>query len=221
MSHSVLIVDDHRIFREGVRNLLHQSNEFEVVGEAAKADQAVALATELQPDVVVLDLMLEDSDGLSAITPIRSHSPHSKIVVLSMNDDGAVVSHALKLGVQGFVLKRASWDDLRLGLKTVVAGGIYLSPEVPKNLLTRKHSLSSRRRSQLPGLDDLSPREFEVLELLALGKSTKDVADMLNLHVDTVRTHRKRIMRKVGANHSSVLMDMARQAGMARGPAKG
>lgn len=219
MSHRVLIVDDHRIFREGIRNLLHQSTEYEVVGEAADVEHAIALASKFKPDVVVLDLMLEKSDGLSAIAPIRAHSPQSKIVVLSMNDDEVVVSHALQLGARGFVLKRASSEDLRLALRAVEAGGIYLSPEVSENVLTRANQ-SGRRRPTAPGLTGLSPREFEVLELVAEGKTSKDVAQLLNLRVETVRTYRKSIMRKLGVNHVAGLVNLAMQAGLLRRPPK-
>lgn len=218
MSHRVLIVDDHRIFREGIRNLLHQNSEFEVIGEAGDVDRAIALASKHQPDVVVLDLMLDQSDGLSAIAPIRAQSPRSKIVVLSMNDDEVVVTHALQLGARGFVLKRASSEDLRLALRAVEAGGIYLSPEVSENVLTRIQHLGARRRSTAPGLTSLSPREFDVLELVAEGKTSKDIAQLLNLRVETVRTYRKSIMRKLGVNHVAGLVNLAMQAGLLRRP---
>lgn len=216
MSRSILIVDDHRIFREGVRNLLHQGQEYHVVGEASDVADAVALASKYKPDVVVLDLALHDSDGLSAIIPIQRESPDSKIVVLSMNDDEAVVSHALELGARGFVLKRASSEDLRLALRAVDSGGVYLSPEVSESLLARLHGGTERRRPLSTVFDDLSAREFEVMELVASGRSSKDIADMLHLSVDTVRTYRKAIMRKVGVNHVARLVNLALQAGMLR-----
>jgi DNA-binding NarL/FixJ family response regulator len=217
MSRSILIVDDHRIFREGVRNLLHQGQEYRVVGEAGDVSDAVALASKHKPDVVVLDLALNESNGLSAIVPIQRESPDSKIVVLSMNDDEAVVSHALQLGARGFVLKRASSDDLRLALRAVDSGGVYLSPEVSESLLARLQGGGAERRRSLSSVFDvLSAREFEVMELVASGKSSKDIADMLHLSVDTVRTYRKTIMRKVGVNHVAALVNLAVQAGMLR-----
>ncbi len=216
MTSRVLIVDDHRIFREGIRNLLQQTLDYEVVGEAGDVEHAVALASKVKPDLVVLDLMLDRSDGLSAIAPIRAHSPKSKIVVLSMNDDEVVVSHALQLGARGFVLKRASSEDLRLALRAVEAGGIYLSPEVSENVLTRVQNAGARRKPTAPGLTGLSPREFEVLELVAEGKTSKDVAHLLNLRVETVRTYRKSIMRKLGVNHVAGLVNLAMQAGLLR-----
>lgn len=213
---SVMIVDDHRIFREGVRNLLHQSGEFSVVAEAGDVDQAIALAATYRPDLIVLDLHLGDTDGLSAIAPIRTRSPLSKILVLSMNDDELVVSHALQLGARGFVIKKASSDDLRVALRAVIAGGVYLSPEVSESIVGRMQSGGARRRSSVTGLDSLSPREFEVLELVADGKTSKDVADLLNLQVETVRTYRKSIMRKLGVNHVAGLVSMAMQSGLLR-----
>lgn len=211
MPPSVLIVDDHRIFREGVRNLLQQSGEFEVVAEAGAVDEAVALAALHQPDIVVLDLHLGETDGLTAIAPIRMRSPMSRVLVLSMNDDEHVVSHALQLGARGFVLKKASSDDLRLALKAVAAGGIYLSPEVSEAIVHRMQSNDSRKR---PGLASLSPREMEVLELVVDGKTSKDVAELLRLQVETVRTYRKSIMRKLGVKHVAGLVSLAMQSGI-------
>ncbi len=214
MPPSVLIVDDHRIFREGVRNLLEQSEEFEVVGEAGDVDEAVGLAALHQPDIVVLDLHLGEADGLTAIAPIRMRSPLSRVLVLSMNDDEHVVSHALQLGALGFVLKKASSDDLRLALKAVAAGGIYLSPEVSEAIVHRMQPSGSRRRPSLAGLESLSPRELEVLELVVDGKTSKDVADLLNLQVETIRTYRKSIMRKLGVKHVAGLVSLAMQSGI-------
>lgn len=213
---SVLIVDDHRIFREGVRNLLQQSTDFHVVAEAGDVEQAIALAAAHRPDLIVLDLNLGETDGLSAIAPIRSRSPLSKVLVLSMNDNELVVSHALQLGARGFVLKKASSEDLRLALKAVVAGGIYLSPEVSESIVRRMQPGTARKRSVVAGLDTLSPREFEVLELVADGKTSKDVAELLNLQVETVRTYRKSIMRKLGVNHVAGLVSVAMQSGLLR-----
>ena len=214
MPPSVLIVDDHRIFREGVRNLLEQSEEFEVVGEAGDVEEAVGLAALHQPDIVVLDLHLGEADGLTAIAPIRMRSPLSRVLVLSMNDDEHVVSHALQLGARGFVLKKASSDDLRLALKAVAAGGIYLSPEVSEAIVHRMQPSGSRRRPSLAGLESLSPRELEVLELVVDGKTSKDVADLLNLQVETIRTYRKSIMRKLGVKHVAGLVSLAMQSGI-------
>lgn len=213
---SVLIVDDHRIFREGVRNLLQQSGDFQVVAEAGDVEQAISLAATHRPDLIILDLHLGEADGLTAIAPIRTRSPLSKVLVLSMNDDELVVSHALQLGARGFVLKKASSEDLRLALKAVVAGGIYLSPEVSESIVRRMQPNGARKRSMVAGLDALSPREFEVLELIADGKTSKDVADLLNLQVETVRTYRKSIMRKLGVNHVAGMVSIAMQSGLLR-----
>jgi DNA-binding NarL/FixJ family response regulator len=215
---SVLIVDDHRIFREGVRNLLQESGDFQVVAEAGDVDQAIALAATHRPDVIILDLHLGDADGLSAIGPIRSRSPRSKVLVLSMNDDELVVSQALKLGARGFVLKTASSEDLRMALKAVVTGGVYLSDKVTQSMVQRVQPAGVRKRSMVAGLDALSPREFEVLELVADGKTSKEVADLLNLQVETVRTYRKTIMRKLGVNHVAGLVSVAMQSGLIRKP---
>lgn len=214
MPPSVLIVDDHRIFREGVRELLQQNEEFDVVAEAGDVDEAVGLAAQHQPDIIVLDLQLGEADGLTAIAPIRMRSPLSRVLVLSMNDDELVVSHALQLGARGFVLKKGSSDDLRLALKAVAAGGIYLSPEVSEAIVRRMPPVGSRKRPVLAGVESLSPRELEVLELVADGNTSKDVANQLHLQVETVRTYRKAIMRKLGVKHVAGLVSVAMQSGI-------
>jgi len=214
MPTSVLIVDDHRIFREGVRELLQQNEEFDVVAEAGDVAEAIRLAAQLQPDIVVLDLQLGEADGLTAIPPIQMRSPLSRVLVLSMNDDEHVVSHALQLGARGFVLKKGSSDDLRLALKAVTAGGIYLSPEVSEALVRRMPATGSRKRPVLEGVESLSPRELEVLELVAAGNTSKDVANLLHLQVETVRTYRKTIMRKLGVKHVAALVSVAMQSGI-------
>lgn len=214
MPPSVLIVDDHRIFREGVRELLQQNEEFDVVAEAGDVDEAVGLAAQHQPDIIVLDLQLGEADGLTAIAPIQMRSPLSRVLVLSMNDDEHVVSQALKLGARGFVLKKGSSDDLRLALKAVAAGGIYLSPEVSEAIVRGMPSVGSRKRPVLAGVESLSARELEVLELVAGGSTSKDVANLLHLQVETVRTYRKAIMRKLGVKHVAGLVSVAMQSGI-------
>lgn len=213
---SVLIVDDHRILREGVRNLLQQDGDFDVVAEAGSVEEAVQLAGLYQPDIVLLDLHLGEVDGLSAIIPIRLRSPLSRVLVLSMDDDEQVVRKSLQMGARGFVLKKASSGDLLLALKAVAAGGIYLSPEVSDAVVQRVPPAGSRRRPVLEGLDSLSPRELEVMELVVDGKTSKDVADLLSLQVETVRTYRKSLMRKLGVKGVAGLVNLAIQHGMLR-----
>lgn len=214
MPTSVLIVDDHRIFRESVRELLHQHEEFEVVGEAGDIEEAVSLAALHQPEIVVLDLQLGEADGLTAIAPIQMRSPLSRVLVLSMNDDEHVVSHALQMGARGFVLKKGSSDDLRLALKAVAAGGVFLSPEVSEAVVRRTHPSGSRKRPAVEGLESLSARELEVLKLVVDGNTSKDVANTLHLQVETVRSYRKTIMRKLGAKHLAGLVSIAMQSGI-------
>ncbi|MCZ2152515.1 MAG: response regulator transcription factor [Bryobacterales bacterium] len=213
---SVLIVDDHRILREGVRNLLQQDGDFDVVAEAGSVEEAVQLAGSHQPDIVLLDLHLGEVDGLSAIIPIRLRSPLSRVLVLSMDDDEQVVRKSLQMGARGFVLKKASSGDLLLALKAVAAGGIYLSPEVSDAVVQRVPPAGSRRRPVLEGLESLSPRELEVMELVVDGKTSKDVADLLSLQVETVRTYRKSLMRKLGVKGVAGLVNLAIQHGMLR-----
>ena len=213
MPHSVLLVDDHKIMREGIRSLLERSSDFRVAGEAENGTDAVQLARKLQPDLVLMDIGLPGMNGIEATTEVIRHCAATKVVILSMYDDEHSVVAAIRSGARAFILKKASSGDLLDALRTVAKGGSYLSSQVSDHLLSRiqRGDLESKTSSKL---DCLSPREVQVLRLVAEGRTSKEIAGMLELGLQTVRTYRKTMMRKIGVANVAGLTQVALSAGL-------
>lgn len=192
----VLLADDHKLMRSGLRLLLEQQPEFVVVGEADDGYQAVAQAQSLKPDVVVMDIGMPNLNGIEAARKISELQPDAAIVMLSMHSDEGYVLRALRAGARGYLLKDSAEGDLAQAVRAVSEGKSFFSPAVGKVLLE-----DYMRKLQRTGAEDsydlLSPREREILQLVAEGKSTKDVANLLNLSPYTVETHRANIMQKL------------------------
>ncbi len=214
MPYTVLLVDDHKIMRDGIKTILERTQEFQVVGEAETGSEAVAQARKLNPDLVLMDIGLPGMNGIEATIEVIRHCPGSKVIILSMYDDENSVVAAFRSGARAFLLKKASSGDLLDALRTVARGGSYLSSQVSDHLLTRiqRGDLESKN---LPGpLDGLSPREQQVLRLVAEGKTSKDIAVMLDLGLQTVRTYRKTLMKKIGVTNIASLTQVALAAGL-------
>jgi NarL family two-component system response regulator LiaR len=214
MPYSVLLVDDHRIVRDGIRAILERTSEFRVVGEAENGSDAVTLSKKLNPDLVLMDIGLPGMNGIEATIEVLRHCHRSRVMILSMYDDENSVVAAFRSGARAFLLKKASSADLLDGLRAVSKGGSYLSSHVSDHLLTRiqRGDLESRG---LPGpLDNLSPREQQVLRLVSEGKTSKDIAVMLDLGLQTVRTYRKTLMKKIGVTNIAGLTQVALTAGV-------
>jgi len=210
----VLLVEDHRIVRDGVRAMLERASEFRVVGEVESGADAVQFCRRTPPDVVIMDLSLPDLNGMAATEEILRSSPATKIVILSMHEDDKSVIGAIRAGARGFVLKKASLVDLVEALRAVAKGGSYLSPQVSDKLLSRIQR-GDMETAKLPDtLDVLSPRELQVLRLVAEGKTSKDIAAVLNLGLQTVRSYRKTMMKKLGVNNVASLTHLAMAAGL-------
>ena len=192
----VLLADDHKLMRSGLRLLLEQQPEFLVVGEADDGLQAVAEARSLKPDVVVMDIGMPNLNGIEAARKIKELQPDAAIVMLSMHSDEGYVLRALRAGARGYLLKDSAEGDLVRAVHAVSEGKSYFSPAVGKVLLE-----DYMRKLQRTGAEDsydlLSPREREILQLVAEGKSNKDVANLLDLSPYTVETHRANIMQKL------------------------
>jgi DNA-binding NarL/FixJ family response regulator len=210
----VLLVDDHKIMRDGLKAILSRSTEFRVVGEAENGPDAVQFAKREHPHMVVMDIGLPGLNGVETTQEILRVHPECKIVILSMHDDENSVVGAVRAGARGFILKRASDMDLIEALRMVAAGGIYLSPQVSDRLLTRiqKGDLESKQGNS--ALDALSPREVQVLRLVAEGKTSKEIATLLDLSEQTVRSYRKTMMRKLGVNNVAGLTQLALSTGL-------
>jgi two-component system, NarL family, response regulator NreC len=191
-----IIADDHRIMREGLRSLLERSGEFECIAEADDGYQAVRLATELRPDIVIMDIAMPNLNGIEATRQIKSELPEVEVVVLSMHATRNYVLQVLQAGASAYLLKDSAFEELSTALLAISRGGMYLSPAITKTaaLANLKGGLSGGIGGQA---EHLTKRELQVLQLIAEGKSTKDIAARLELSVKTVETHRKQIMDKL------------------------
>ena len=198
----VVIADDHGVVRKGLRLQLEQQEGIEVVGEAADGREAVRLADELQPDLVIMDIGMPNLNGVDATAQITKRNPNLGVIILSMHSDEEYLVRALTAGAKGYLLKESADVDLIRAVQAVTQGKSFFSPSVAKMLLDDFVQQMSQRGLK-DSYDLLSSREKEVFQLLAEGKSNKDVAAILNLSTYTVETHRTNIMRKLDL-HSSV-----------------
>jgi DNA-binding NarL/FixJ family response regulator len=214
MPYGVLLVDDHKIMRDGIKTILERSSEFQVVAEAESGIDAVQICKKTHPDVVLMDIGLPGMNGIEATTEIVRHCPGTKVVILSMFDDENSVVSAIRSGARAFILKKASSGDLVDALRTVAKGGSYLSSQVSDRLLTRIQRGDLESGTQSAVLSGLSPRELQVLRLVAEGKTSKDIAIILDLGLQTVRSYRKTMMKKIGVNNVAGLTQVALSAGL-------
>lgn len=213
MTYKVLLVDDHRILRDGVKTLLERSDDFEVAWEADNGADAVQIARKVQPDLVLMDIGLPGMNGIDATTELLRHCPNARVAILSMYDDESSVVAAIRSGARAFILKKASSTDLVDALRTVAKGGSYLSSQVSDHLLARIQRGDLENRKSDP-LDGLTQREVQVLRLVAEGKTSKEIAQLLDLGVQTVRSYRKTMMKKIGVTNVAGLTQVALGAGV-------
>ncbi len=218
MPFDVLLVDDHKIMRDGIKAILSRSSEFRVVGEAESGTDAVVFVKRLRPHMVLMDIGLPGLNGVETTAEILRHHPDCKVVILSMYDDENSVVSAIRSGARGFVLKRASDSDLMEALRVVANGGAYLSPQVSDQLLSRIQRGDLDSRTTPSAIEGLSPREVQVLRLVAEGKSSKEIAVMLDLKEQTVRSYRKTMMKKLGVNNAPALTRLAFSVGLMQLP---
>lgn len=192
----LLLADDHAVIRAGLRLVLERQPDFKVLGEAADGREAVAQASELRPDVAVLDLAMPNLNGIEATRQITASLPSVQIVVLSMHSDEEYVLRALKAGARAYVLKESAESDLISAIRAVHAGKSFFSPAVSR-MLVEDYVRQLQDRDLDDSYDLLTPREREILQLVAEGKSNKDIAHTLSLSVYTVETHRGNMMEKL------------------------
>jgi DNA-binding NarL/FixJ family response regulator len=209
----VLLVDDHPLFREGIRALLAVESDIEVVGEAADGKQAIELAQKLSPDIIVMDLVMPGMNGMQAAQQLHDKYPDIKVLILSMYDDDEYVCQILKAGASGYVLKRAASDDLLRAIREVEKGGSALHPSVAAKLI-KDYVRRAKSTEQRDSGSVLTARESEVLRLVAEGHTNKQVADMLGLGRKTVDTHRTNIMRKLDLHDVTALVKYALKRGL-------
>jgi DNA-binding NarL/FixJ family response regulator len=214
MAYDVLLVDDHKLMRDGLRAILQHGTEFRVVGEAESGTEAVQFCKQSRPDLVVMDVGLPGMNGIEATTEIVRHAPQTRVLILSMYDDENSVVSAVRSGARAFVVKNASSADLIEALRIVARGGTYVSSQVSDRLLNRLKSGDLQIRNPPAPIDTLAPREMQVLRLVAQGKTSKDIAVMLDLGEQTIRTYRKTLMKKLGVNNVASLTQLAMAAGL-------
>jgi len=218
MRFNVLVVDDHKIMRDGIKAILGRGDEFRVVGEAENGTDAVQFVKQLRPDLVLMDIGLPGLNGVETTAEILRHHPDCKVAILSMYDDENSVVSAIRNGARAFILKKASDTDLLDALRMVARGGAYLSSQVSDRLMKRIQKGDLESKQPASALETLSPREVQVLRMVAEGKTSKEIAVMLDLREQTVRSYRKTMMKKLGLNNVAGLTQLALSTGLTELP---
>jgi two-component system, NarL family, response regulator NreC len=204
----ILICDDHTLFCEGIKAILREKTSLEIIGEARDGRQAVELAKELKPDVLLMDVSMPDMTGFDATRRIREFDQTMKVLILTMHEEEELVARCLEAGASGYIIKDAPASQLVYAIETVQKGERYLSPVVLKKVVAGYVKNSQRPKTSY---DRLSTREREVLKLLAEGLSVKEIATRLNLSVKTVDVHKYNLMRKIDVHDRAELIKYAIQ----------
>ena len=204
---SVLIVDDHPIVRQGLSQLINAEHDLMVCGDAATVDEAMQSLDSADPDVVIIDLSLADSDGLELIKQIRNKTRQLPVLVLSMHDENMYAERLLSAGANGYIMKQAAADQLLTALRRVLAGGVYVSEDLGVSMVERLAGSEGKQDSN--PFERLSNRELQVMNLIGRGQTTREVAENLNLSVKTVESHRQRIKKKLNLQTSAQLVHFA------------
>jgi len=212
MKTRILLVDDHKLMRDGLRALLEKHSHLEVIGEAPNGRLAVELTARLKPDVVIMDVTMPDMNGIEATRRIVGESERIKIIALSMHADRRFVAEMLNAGVAGYLLKDCAYEELVQALHTVMADQTYLSPVIAGILVEDYKTRLSKPRTLDPS--PLTPREREALQLLAEGKATKTIASMLKVSDKTIETYRQQIMKKLNLHSVAQLTKYALREGL-------
>ncbi len=208
----ILLADDHKILRTGLRELLEKEPSLKVVAEAEDGRTAVQLSREMSPDIVIMDISMQDLNGVEATRQIVSGSPQIKVIVLSMHSGQKFVAEVFKAGASGYLLKDCDFSEVFTAIRAVTANETYLCPQIAT--IVRNDYLLRLSQGESPASASLSPREKEVLQLMAEGKSTKEIAFSFNLSVKTVEVHRQRIMEKLNIHSIAELTKYAIREGL-------
>ena len=213
MTIRIFLADDHGVVRAGLRLLLETQLDLSVIGEAANGRQTVYEVMRLRPDITVLDLAMPEMNGIEAVRQIRAECPGVEIIILSMYKTHEYIYQALKAGARGYVLKEAAGEELIEAIRTVYAGGRHLSPKISDELL--EDYLAQPRLCEMDSpIERLSGREREILQLVAEGKTSTVIANLLTLSPKTVETYRSRLMQKLALNDLASLVKFAIQQGL-------
>lgn len=208
----VLVADDHKIIRDGLKNLIDREPDMEVVGEAENGRDAVKLAQKLKPTIIIMDITMPDLNGIDATRQIISEIKDVQIIALSMHSDKHFVEQMLQAGVSGYLLKDCAFEELNRAVHTVASGRVYLCSEVAGDIV--QGYVDQMKRSDPPKAATLSLREREVLQLIAEGHTTRTVSERLNISMKTVESHRKNIMDKLETTSIAELTKIALREGI-------
>lgn len=209
---SIILVDDHVIMREGLRNLLEEESDIEIIGEADNGRDAVKISIEKNPDIVVMDVAMQDMNGIEATRQIKKENPNIKIIVLSMHSERQIVVGIFRAGASGYLLKASTSIELVEAIRTVYLGRKYLSQKISDIVLQEISDI--KRDSEEIGVAILTNRESEILQLIAEGNSTKRIAEVLFISPKTVESHRANIMEKLDIHNLPELTKYAIRAGL-------
>jgi DNA-binding NarL/FixJ family response regulator len=212
----VLLVDDDDLMRAGLNAVLSSDETIDVVGEVGQGRQALPLTRELRPDVVLMDVRMPDLDGIAATREVLSASPDVRVVILTTFEDDEYIFGALSAGASGFLLKRASPEELIAAIHTVAAGDSLLAPAVTRTVIDRAAGQPTVDEGARRRLDNLTPREVEVLELVARGNSNGEIAAALVIEESTVKTHVKHVLGKLGLRDRVQAVIFAYESGLTR-----
>jgi DNA-binding NarL/FixJ family response regulator len=207
----LVLADDHALVRAGMKSLLESADGFEVVGEAANGREAVRLAKTLRPDVALFDIAMPELNGLDAARRLSTECPEVRVLILSMHTDPGYVREALQAGTAGYVLKDAGVEELELAIRAALRGERYLDPRVSKLVIE-----GFVRGLDVPEGPALTPRQREILQLIAEGRSTREIAQRLHVSVKTVETHRAQLMDRLGIHDVAGLTRYAIRIGLVR-----
>ncbi len=208
----IVLADDHKILREGLRSLLEDEEDFDVVAEADDGRQAIDLVEELKPDVIIMDIGMPNLNGIEATRYIKSGFPETRVLALSMHANERFVAEMLRAGADGYLLKDCAVDELITAIRTILRGKVYLSPDIMDVVV--KDFLEIMREDEDSVYSILTQREREVLQLIAEGKTTREIADILNVSSKTVETHRQQIMKKLDLHNVAELTRYAIESGL-------
>ncbi|HXG19182.1 MAG TPA: response regulator transcription factor [Methylomirabilota bacterium] len=214
----VLLVDDHALFRAGLRLLLAHTSGMEVVGEAADGREAVRVAKKTRPHVILMDIAMPGLNGLEATAQLSQECPESRVIVLSMHTNAQYVTQALRAGAAGYLLKDAAAAELEQAVKTVAGGAVYLTQAVSQQVIAdyrrRLTPGKAGERAEEPFSDSLTPRQREILQLIAEGRTTKEIASLLHRSEKTIEAHRSRLMNQLDIHDLAGLVRYAIRIGL-------
>ena len=208
---TIILADDHRLLRQGIRSLIEKEADLTVIDEADNGNMLLELVAKNTPDVVIMDISMPERNGIETTRQLHADFPDVRILALSMHDDGQYVRNMLAAGASGYLLKANAFEELTQAIRSIMQGNVFVSSELSGILM---NDYKQRLQEAATAQDPLSPREREVLRLLAEGLGAKEVAAELNISANTVDTHRKHIMEKLGINSMAALTKYAIREGI-------